>query len=684
MKQLTFPLAAALALTSGLAAAQEATRGATPFNGEIIDLGIIDAVTGVITPRSQSNGAGLGEPIYNNTAIPAQGSLFSNIFDATVFDEGRIPSTSSPDVVGTQDSYILSSLSLQYVTNATDPSLGGIGNTIEINLYESYTACEIPDATNPPIATITLPGLPGSTTGGLAGFIFDVDVSGMNICMFGDGDGVYSDGTGDRFGWSMSFTELADATSAGPFLRGDPDFQPEGDATFFQNAGAGAGTGLSTGDLFGRLNADGTTQCLFFGGYPANVFSSFGLILRSGLSGGCIGCGERDDPYEMNDDASMAAPIGLGTLSLVSDINEDWFSYTVSGESELVIDALFIDATSDLDLRVFDAATLTQIDSSNSGSDNEQVQVGNCDVAPLDVVIQILNFSGVCNEYDLVLTEAALVADDMLEDNDECATGVALPIGVTRGLVVRPYCGVGTTTDDRDYYNVTLQDGETLNVDILFTDAVTDIDGTLRDITAGCPGTSLDFGFSTTDNESMETTNNTGAPMVVSVLVDWFSGDANGAYDLVTSVGADKLGEVICVGEDNSTGSGAVLCATGDPAAAANDLTLDVSGLPMNSTGYFVVSQETNLVMNPGGSDGNLCIASFAFGRYASDVLDSGAAGAVSFSPDLTMIPIASGGMQSFSAAMTGDTYNFQYWFRDSIMGTATSNFSSASSITFE
>ena len=684
MNQLTFSLAAALALTSGLAAAQQPTRNVTPFHGEITHLGVMDAVTGAITPNNADFGGGasdLGVAIYNNTAIPVQGSFFSNIGAAVVFDEGRIPSTTSVGVVGTQDSYDLSSLSLQYVTDATDPSLGGTGITIEIGLYESYAACSIPDAMNPPIATITLAGLPGSTSGGLSGFIFDVDISGLAITMAADGDGVFSDGVSDRFGWSFAVTDAADATASGPFIRGDPDFQANGDGTLFSNPTAAAGTGLDTADLFGRLNADTTTQCLFFGGYPANLFASYGIVLRSDL----IGCGMGDDIYENNDDATMAAAIGTGSLSLVSDINEDWFSYSVSGDSELVIDALFIDATSDLDLRVYDAATLTQIDASNSGSDNEQVQVGNCDGAPLDVVIQILNFSGVCNEYDLVLTESALVADDALEDNDDCTTAVALPLGVTENLVVRPYCGNGATTDDRDYYTVTLMPGETLNVDVLFIDAIADIDATLRDITVSCPGTFLANGFTTTDNESLETTNGTAAPMVVAVLVDWFSGDANGEYDLVTSVGVDKLGEVICLGVANSTGTGAVLCATGDPAAAANDLTLDVTELPMNAMGYFIVSQDTNLVMNPGGSQGNICIASLAMGRYASDVLDSGAAGAVSFSPNLMTIPIESGGMGSTSAAMTGDTYNFQYWTRDTDgMGGATSNFSSAISITFE
>ena len=100
--------------------------------------------------------------------------------------------------------------------------------------------------------------------------------------------------------------------------------------------------------------------------------------------------------------------------------------------------------------------------------------------------------------------------------------------------------------------------------------------------------------------------------------------------------------------------------------------------------GYFIVSQDTVRVANPGGSQGDLCIASFSIGRYSMFVLDSGAAGAVSFSPDLTVIPTAMGGAAGTIPAMAGDTFNWQSWTRDlDGMGGATSNFSDAVGIAF-
>ena len=91
--------------------------------------------------------------------------------------------------------------------------------------------------------------------------------------------------------------------------------------------------------------------------------------------------------------------------------------------------------------------------------------------------------------------------------------------------------------------------------------------------------------------------------------------------------------------------------------------------------GLFFQSPTGVTVYNPSGSEGHLCIASFAIGRF-STVLDSGAAGSVSSSVDLTALPGVAGPIN----VIAGNTHQFQYWSRDA----ATSNFSSAVSITFQ
>ena len=161
--------------------------------------------------------------------------------------------------------------------------------------------------------------------------------------------------------------------------------------------------------------------------------------------------------------------------------------------------------------------------------------------------------------------------------------------------------------------------------------------------------------------------------------------DSGRYYDNIdwSSIANPGLGRVVCLGNPSSTGSGALLTATGSDAAADNDLTLTVDGLPANQMGLFFQSPTGVTIYNPAGSEGHLCIASFAIGRF-STVLDSGAGGSVSTSVDLTALPGAAGPIN----VMAGNTHQFQYWTRDASSGVgggaATSNFSSAVSITFQ
>jgi hypothetical protein len=157
-------------------------------------------------------------------------------------------------------------------------------------------------------------------------------------------------------------------------------------------------------------------------------------------------------------------------------------------------------------------------------------------------------------------------------------------------------------------------------------------------------------------------------------------GGFNGARGNGLITLTEGLGMIVCLGEPNSTGAGAALRAEGSLVVTDNNLMLGVSDLPANSMGYFVHSMETIFVANPGGSQGNLCIASFDMGRFANDVLNSGSGSTVSFTPDLNALPIPSGA----EPAMAGETRYFQYWYRDTSMGGATSNFSSAVCVTFE
>ena len=127
----------------------------------------------------------------------------------------------------------------------------------------------------------------------------------------------------------------------------------------------------------------------------------------------------------------------------------------------------------------------------------------------------------------------------------------------------------------------------------------------------------------------------------------------------------------------NSTGFPAFLSAVGNPNAAANDVTLTVTLLPTNEFGYFLNGTAQDFITPP-GSSGNLCLGG-SLGRYNAlpEIFNSGIAGTGSLVLDLTNTPSALGPQ----TIMSGETWNFQCWYRDS--ADVTSNFSDAVSVTF-
>ncbi|QDV09481.1 FG-GAP repeat protein [Planctomycetes bacterium Poly30] len=142
--------------------------------------------------------------------------------------------------------------------------------------------------------------------------------------------------------------------------------------------------------------------------------------------------------------------------------------------------------------------------------------------------------------------------------------------------------------------------------------------------------------------------------------VDIFLNDASGAP-----------GMNYCTANANSTGVAAVMSATGSASVALNDLTVISSSMPLNSLGFFITSRSMGFTANPAGSSGNLCLGG-AIGRYSNLVSSTGATGQISLGINLAQMPTPTGVV----AATAGETWHFQAWFRDAVMGAATSNFS--------
>jgi hypothetical protein len=130
----------------------------------------------------------------------------------------------------------------------------------------------------------------------------------------------------------------------------------------------------------------------------------------------------------------------------------------------------------------------------------------------------------------------------------------------------------------------------------------------------------------------------------------------------------------------NSTGASATMLATGSIDVTDNDVTLTAAGLPTGSFGYFLTSRTQGLLQQPGGSQGVFCLGG-AIGSFfgPGQVKNAGALGAFELAIDLTQIPQPAGAV----AVVSGETWSFQCWYRDSVSGAATSNFTDGCAVTF-
>ena len=191
----------------------------------------------------------------------------------------------------------------------------------------------------------------------------------------------------------------------------------------------------------------------------------------------------------------------------------------------------------------------------------------------------------------------------------------------------------------------------------------------------------------------------TGASNLYEILHDaqpgWTTGANNTTYTgagvpttgvtapaSITGVLDPALGTNYCgPAVPNSTGSSSSISATGSVVVATNNMGLTASNLPNNSFGFFLTSRTQGLVLQPGGSQGRLCLGG-SIGRYVGpgQIKNSGAMGSFSLALNLNQTPTPTG----LVAIVTGETWNFQAWHRDSIGGVATSNFTDGLSATFQ
>jgi hypothetical protein len=120
----------------------------------------------------------------------------------------------------------------------------------------------------------------------------------------------------------------------------------------------------------------------------------------------------------------------------------------------------------------------------------------------------------------------------------------------------------------------------------------------------------------------------------------------------------------------NSTGFVGHIDASGSASFAVNHLRLSATHLPLNTFAYFLCSRTPGFAPHAGGSQGTLCLGG-NIGRYNQQIVNSGPFGNLGILVDLTAMPNPTG----FGSAAAGETWHFQCWYRDSVGGATTSNF---------
>jgi hypothetical protein len=152
--------------------------------------------------------------------------------------------------------------------------------------------------------------------------------------------------------------------------------------------------------------------------------------------------------------------------------------------------------------------------------------------------------------------------------------------------------------------------------------------------------------------------------------------DGDGVLDRCEAVGLSYCAPAT----PNSTNRPGVMTVLGSAAIAQGDLELTARQLPPSTFGYFIVSSTPAALSPIPNSLGTLCVTDSVGRGVGGSVLNSGPGGAFRGVVDLTALPQPTGPVQ----VQPGDTWHFQAWHRDSLLGTlTTSNFTDAVSVTF-
>jgi len=423
----------------------------------------------------------------------------------------------------------------------------------------------------------------------------------------------------------------------------------------------------------------------------ASALSLAVALVSSSASVAAPQCSGPDDGLEDNDTCATALAVSLPFVQpglWVHRHDPDLFRITVLPGQQLRARVQFEHDDGDVDLVLYEVGPQCgdlwqDFKNSRNFTDIEEVVWLNNTGAPKALVVQVEMWRGsvpFCNRYDLSLTVTVpppscdpATQDDALEPNDTCATAVPLPLGLTAQLWV--------SAEDSDFYTVRVPAGATLDVQALFAHSSGDIDLWLYDPTGPCGGKSgeLARAVSSSNDERLLWQNTGGNARDVVLEVDLFSfaAVACNRYDLVAAVTGVAVGTNYCTATPNTTGMAGRMAAQGSDRVHQNALVLEASQLPPHTVGSFICSRQRGFTPAANGGVGALCLGG-TVGWFQGAVLATGPNGRMALQPDLQRLPQPGGPV----AAVAGETWCFQAWYRDRVGGQVTSNLTDGLSVT--
>lgn len=153
-----------------------------------------------------------------------------------------------------------------------------------------------------------------------------------------------------------------------------------------------------------------------------------------------------------------------------------------------------------------------------------------------------------------------------------------------------------------------------------------------------------------------------------------------GIWDFAVLEPGEPFGERYCSpAQLNVTGLPGTVEVTGSPCVADLDLTLTARQLPPTQFGLALASTTMGQTPALGGGIGTLCLGG-EIGRFNGQIQAADATGSIGVTVDLTAIPQPAGAL----AAQPGDTWHFQFWYRDVLLGFSTSNLTDAVAVTLK